>query len=230
MDTSSLMEVNSSFMSSSQILWSSIMSYLPRVAFAILVLVIGLILASLLGKLVTKIVKKLKLDKILTTIGLNDRLKAVNINFTISGLLGWIVKWFIIIAVLLTISGMLELTTVSVFLTEVLLYIPNVIVAVVILTIGLIVGNFVSELVGKSISTSDFVSPASAKALRVVTKWVIILFAVMAALSQLNIAPQLIQVLFTGIIMMFSLAGGIAFGLGGKDRAKEVLDSAFDRK
>lgn len=206
------------------------MSYLPRVAFAILVLVIGLILASLLGKLVTKIVKKLKLDKILTTIGLNDRLKAVNINFTISGLLGWIVKWFIIIAVLLTISGMLELTTVSVFLTEVLLYIPNVIVAVVILTIGLIVGNFVSELVGKSISTSDFVSPASAKALRVVTKWVIILFAVMAALSQLNIAPQLIQVLFTGIIMMFSLAGGIAFGLGGKDRAKEVLDSAFDRK
>jgi len=110
------------------------------------------------------------------------------------------------------------------------LYTPNVIVAVVILTIGLIVGNFVSELVGKSISTSDFVSPASAKALRVVTKWVIILFAVMAALSQLNIAPQLIQVLFTGIIMMFSLAGGIAFGLGGKDRAKEVLDSAFDRK
>ena len=229
MDTTSLLEVNSSFMSSSQILWGSMMNYLPKVAFAILVLIVGLILASLLGKLVTKIVKKIKLDKILTTIGLSDKLKEVGINFTISGLLGWVVKWFIMVAVLLTIAGMLELTTVSVFLTEVLLYIPNVIVAIVILTIGLIVGNFVSELVGKSISTSDFVSPASAKALRVVTKWVIILFAVMAALSQLNIAPQLIQVLFTGIIMMFSLAGGIAFGLGGKERAKDFLDSTLSK-
>ena len=229
MDTSSLLEVNSSFVSSSQILWGSIMNYLPRVVFAILVLVAGLIVASLLGKLVTKIVRKLKLDKILTTVGLSDKFKEANINFTISGLLGWVVKWFIIVAVLLTISGMLELTTVSVFLTEVLLYLPNVIVAIVILTIGLIVGNFVSELVGKSISTSDFVSPASARVLRAVTKWVIILFAVMAALSQLSIAPHLIQVLFTGIIMMFSLAGGIAFGLGGKDRAKEVLDNALDK-
>ncbi len=229
MNTESILEVNSSFMSSSQIIWNSMMSYLPKVAFAVLILVVGLILASLLGKLVTKIVKQLKLDKILTTIGLTNKLKEANINFTISGLLGWVVKWFIIIAVLLTISGMLELTTVSVFLTEVLLYIPNVVVAIVILTIGLIVGNFMSELVGKSIATSDFVSPASAKALRVVTKWAIILFASMAALSQLNIAPQLIQVLFTGIIMMFSLAGGIAFGLGGQNKAKEILDNTLDR-
>jgi len=230
MYTSSLMEVNNSFMSSTQMLWGSIMSYLPRLAFAILVLIIGLIVASFLGKLVTRIVKKLKVDKALATIGLSSKLREANIHFTISGLLGWVVKWFIIVAVLLTISGMLELTTVSVFLTEVLLYVPNVIVAIVILTIGLIVGNFISELVEKSIATSDFVSPASARALRAVAKWVIVFFAVMAALTQLNIGTQLIQILFTGIIMMFSLAGGIAFGLGGKERAREVLDNVLNKR
>lgn len=230
MYTSSLMEVNNSFMSSTQMLWGSIMSYLPRLAFAMLVLIIGLIAASFLGRLVTRVVKKLRVDRILTTIGLSAKLKESNIHLTISGLLGWVVKWFIIIAVLLTISGMLELTTVSVFLTEVLLYVPNVIVAIVILTIGLMVGNFISELVGKSIATSDFVSPSSAKALRAVTKWVIVLFAVMTALTQLNIGTQLIQILFTGIIMMLALAGGIAFGLGGKEQARDILNSALNKK
>ena len=224
------MEVNNSFMSSTQMLWNSMVSYLPRLAFAILVLVIGLILASFLGKLVTRIVKKLQVDKILTTTGLSSKLNEFNINFTISGLLGWVIKWFIIVAVLLTISGMLELTTVSVFLTEVLLYVPNVIVAIVILTIGLIVGNFFSELVGKSISTSDFVSPASVRVLKVITKWIIVLFAIMAALTQLSIGTQLIQILFTGIVMMVSLAGGIAFGLGGKERARDILNNFLNKK
>ena len=230
MYTSSLMEVNNSFMDSTQMLWGSIMNYLPRLAFAMLVLIIGLIAASFLGKVVTRIVKKLKVDKILTTIGLSAKLKEFNIRLTISGLLGWVVKWFIVVAVLLTISGMLELTTVSVFLTEVLLYVPNVVVAIVILTIGLMVGSFISELVGKSIATSDFVSPASAKTLRAVTKWVIVLFAVMTALTQLNIGTQLIQILFTGIIMMLALAGGIAFGLGGKEHARDILNSALSKK
>jgi len=230
MNAASLMEVNNSFMDSTQILWSGAMRYLPKVAFAILILVIGLILASLVGKLVTRVVKSLKIDKILTTTGISNKLRELNINITISSILGWVVKWFIIIAVLLTISGMLELPTVSVFLTEVLLYIPNVIVAIVILTIGLIVGNFMSELVGKSISTSDFISPASVKVLKVITKWVIVLFSIMAALAQLNIGAQLISILFTGIVMMFSLAGGIAFGFGGKERAKELLDNVLDKK
>jgi len=230
MNASNLMEVNTSFMSSTKIIWDSMMMYLPKIAFAILILVIGLILASLLGKLVTRIVRSLKVDKILTTMGLSNKLKESNINITISGVLGWIVKWFIIVAVLLTISGMLELTTVSVFLTEVLLYIPNVIVAVVILTIGLIMGNFISELVGKSIATSDFVSGSSVKVLRTVTKWIIIFFAVIAALAQLNIGEQLVQILFAGIVAMFSLAGGIAFGFGGKERAKELLDNVLDKK
>ena len=230
MDTTSLMEINTSFVNSTQLLWGELIGYLPKIALAIIVLIIGLIIASLLGKLVSKFAKKLKLDKILTTVGLSDKLKESDINLSISGLLSWLVKWFIIIAVLLTVSDMLTLTTVSSFLTQVLLYIPNVLVAVIILIIGLVVANFTSEVVEKSISTSDFISPASTKILKVITKWVIIFFAIIVALSQLNIAPELIQVLFTGIIMMFSLAGGIAFGLGGKEKAQEFLNNMLNNK
>ncbi len=229
MNTTTLLDVNHSFINSTQLLWNNLMNYLPKLAFAVLLLIIGLILASLLGKIITNITKKLKLDKILTTIGLKTKLEGIGIYLTLSGLLGWIVKWFVIIAVLLTISDILNLTTVSVFLTEVLLYIPNVLVAVIILIIGLVVGNFVSELVGKSINASDFVNPASARMLRITTKWLIIFFASMAALSQLDIAPGLIQSLFTGIIMMFSLAGGLAFGLGGKDKAREIINNLLER-
>ena len=230
MNTTNFTDINNAFMSSSQIIWNNIMSFLPTLLLAIVILVIGLVLASLLGNLVAKITRGLKVDKLLNTIGLTEKLKDAEVNFSLSGLFGWVVKWFIIIAVLLTVSNMLALDTVSDFLKQVLLYIPNVLVSIVILTIGLVVGNFTAELVEKTVKMSDFISNSSVRILRTVTKWVIVLFAIMAALTQLGIAPQLIQVFFTGVIMMFALAGGLAFGLGGQESARKVIDKIFNRQ
>ena len=229
MNVTNLSDINNTFMSSSQIIWNNIVNFLPTLVLAIVILVLGLLIASLLGSLITKITKGLKIDKLLNTVGLADKLKEADVNFSLSGLFGWIVKWFIIIAVLLTVANMLSLDAVSDFLKEVLLYIPNVLVAVVIITIGLVVGNFTAELVEKSVRMSDFISNTSIKTLRNITKWVIVLFAIMASLTQLGIAPQLIQVFFTGVVMMFALAGGLAFGLAGRDRAKDVIERIFDK-
>ncbi len=227
MNVANFSDINSTFMSSSQIIWNNIVNFLPTLILAIVVLVLGLLIASLLGSLITKITKGLKIDKLINTVGLADKLKEANVNFSLSGLFGWIVKWFIIIAVLLTVANMLSLDAVSDFLKQILLYIPNVLVAVVILTIGLVVGNFTAELVEKSVRMSDFINNTSIQTLKRITKWVIVLFAVMAALSQLGIAPQLIQIFFTGVVMMFALAGGLAFGLAGRDKAKEVIEKMF---
>lgn len=229
MNATSFSDLNNTFMSSSQIIWRNVMDFLPTLIIALIILVIGLIVASILGQITTKIVKSLKIDKILTTMGLTEKMREANIQLSISGVVGWIVKWFIIIATLLTVANILDLNMVSQFLGDVLGYIPSVLVAVIILTIGLVVANFVSELVEKSVSMSDFITTTSIRTLKTVTKWVIILFAVMAALSQLGIAPQLIQVFFTGIVMMFALAGGIAFGLGGKDKAREIIEKTFNK-
>lgn len=227
MNVANFSDINNAFMSSSQIIWHNIVDFLPTLILAIVVLVVGLLIASMLGSLITKITKSLKIDKLLNTVGLADKLKEEDVQFSLSGLFGWIVKWFIIIAVLLTVANMLSLDAVSDFLKEVLLYIPNVLVAVVILTIGLVVGNFTAELVEKSVRMSDFINNTSIQTLKRITKWVIVLFAVMAALSQLGIAPQLIQIFFTGVVMMFALAGGLAFGLAGRDKAKEVIERMF---
>ena len=227
MNVTNFSDINNAFMSSSQIIWHNIVDFLPTLILAIIVLVVGLLIASMLGSLITKITKGLKVDKLLNTVGLADKLKEADVKISLSGLFGWIVKWFIIIAVLLTVANMLSLDAVSDFLKEVLLYIPNVLVAVVILTIGLVVGNFTAELVEKSVRMSDFINNASIQTLKSITKWVIVLFAVMAALSQLGIAPQLIQIFFTGVVMMFALAGGLAFGLAGRDKAKEIIERMF---
>jgi small-conductance mechanosensitive channel len=104
-----------------------------------------------------------------------------------------------------------------------------VLVAIVIMTIGLVVANFVSELVEKSVAMSDFITTTSIRTLKTVAKWIIIVFAILAALSQLGVAPKLIQVFFTGVVMMFALAGGIAFGLGGKDKAREIIEKTFNK-
>ncbi len=229
MNTTSLANLNDTFVSSSQIIWNNVANFLPTLITAIIILIIGLIMASILGGLTTKIIKGLKIDRILTTVGLTEKMKEANIQLSISGVIGWVIKWFIIIVTLLMVSNILNLNMVSDFLKDVLGYIPNILAAIVILTIGLVVANFVSELVEKYVSMSDFVTNTSVKTLRTIAKWVIILFAVMAALTQLKIAPQLIQVFFTGIVMMFALAGGIAFGLGGKDKAKEVIEKISNK-
>ena len=223
-------DINNSLMDSSQKMWNGLVDYLPVLILTVVILVVGLVLAFVLGSLTTKIIKGLQVDKILSTFGIKEKLKKYDIDFSISGIFGWLVKWFIIFTTLFTVADILNLQNVSEFLSRILAYIPNVLVAVVILTLGLIVANFLAELVDKSISTTDFLNKTSVRVLKTVTKWIVILFSVMVALTELNIATQLIQIFFSGIVMMFSLAGGIAFGLGGKDKAKELVDRIFSEE
>ncbi len=230
MNTVKMADINNSLVDSSQKMWNGLVDYLPALVLTVVILVVGLVLAFVLGSLTTKIVKGLQVDKILSTFGIREKLKKYDIDFSISGIFGWLVKWFVIFTTLFTVADILDLQNVSEFLSRILAYIPNVLVAVVILTLGLIVANFLAELVDKSISTTDFLNKTSVRVLKAITKWIVILFSVMVALTELNIATQLIQIFFSGIVMMFSLAGGIAFGLGGKDKAKELVDKIFSEE
>jgi len=114
--------------------------------------------------------------------------------------------------------GLSEATTV---LNQVLFYIPNVIIAIVIGFVGLITSNLVSNLVRRSIKS---IGASSANTLAVVTKTIIVFFTTLVVLNQLGVAQDMIKILFTGIVGMLAIAGGLAFGLGGKDLAKQLLD------
>jgi hypothetical protein len=100
------------------------------------------------------------------------------------------------------------------------LYLPNVVVAVIILATVFIVGNLVYTIVKGSTRAAGVMS---ATLLATISKWAIITFGILASLIQLGIATSLVSTIFIGLVAMLSLAGGLAFGLGGKEEAQLIL-------
>ena len=223
-----LYHFNQVFISSFQGVWFKFIEFLPNLIAAILVLIIGLFLADFLGRFVSKVLTRLYVDRVVEKTGLKKNLEKLGFKITISRALGLLVVWFLYAVVLIGTAEILQLNQISQFLQAVVLYIPNVIVAVVILVVGIVVSNFISIAVKEASFAVKEASLAAkltaADLLSTLAKWAILVFSFMAALIQLKVAPELIQILFTGVVLMVALAGGIAFGLGGKDKAKELLD------
>lgn len=214
---------NEAILASLHNIWAKIVYFIPEFIGALLILIIGLIIAGGLGKLAKKLIHYTRVDKVVHKIGLAGKFENLGMQLSVSGIIGWIVKWFFIVVTLIAAVDILKLTQVTNFLEDVALYIPNVVVAVVILVIGLVIGQFAYQVVEKSTKASHL-TRASAHSLAAIAKWAIVIFSLMASLSQLKIASRLIEILFTGFVAMLALALGLAFGLGGRDKASKFLE------
>jgi hypothetical protein len=106
------------------------------------------------------------------------------------------------------------------------MYIPNVIVAVIIGFVGIVISNLSADVVRQS---SKSAGESASGSLAVFTRSTILFFTILIMLNQLGVAQDLIRIFFTGLIAMLAIAGGLAFGLGGKDHAREVLDELKKR-
>jgi len=208
-----------------QDVWFQVAGFLPQLVIAIIVIIIGLIVASGLEKLIERIVYHLKVDSLLRQIGVEGYLERGNVRLNAGHFLGQLVYWFFIFVFFLAASDILGLDALSSFLNEVVRYIPRVIVAVLILLVALVFANFVRGLVRSSVMGARL---HSAKTLGTIAWWGLVTFGFLAALMQLGVAVQIINTLITGLIAMLALAGGLAFGLGGKDHAKEWLGKMKD--
>jgi len=214
---------NDAVTASVQNLWNQVIAFVPNLVGALLVLIVGLILANVLSKLAHKLVMLTKVDSVVHKIDTARKMEEMGIKFSVSGLIAWLIKWFFIIVTLIAVVNILSLTEVTAFLNDVARYIPNVVVAVIILAVGMVVGQFVHDVVEKSTKASH-VTAHTAHSLSSIAKWAIILFSLMASLSQLQVARELIQIFFTGLVAMLALSFGLAFGLGGKEKAAHWLD------
>lgn len=200
-------------------LWGRVVSVLPDLIGAIVIVIFGLIVAPLLGGVVKKLIDVLKIDQLSQKVGVNDMFQGYSENFSISLLIGRLVKWFFVLAFTMAAAEVLGWDRVTLFLNEIIFYIPQVLVAVVILVLAIIAGKFFETIVVRSIQGSN--TPVDKpEILGVATRWSFVVFGILAALLQLGIAPSLIQILFAGLV--FALA--LAFGLGGRKKAEEVLD------
>jgi len=202
-------------------LWLQFAAFLPNLLAALIVFFVGWAIAVAGGRLVEKLLVVLRVNQAFEHFkGLKRGLERANLQLNIPLLIGEIVKWFLIIVTLLAATDILGLNGISAFLTAVLFYIPNVVVAALILIIAVILANFVYRTVEASVTAAGFGSGNIAAA---VSKWAIIIFAILAALTQLNVAVTLIQTFVTAFFAMIALAGGLALGLGGRDVATKWL-------
>jgi hypothetical protein len=207
-------------------LWIGFMEYIPRIIGALVVLIIGLIVAAGLDALVEKVFAVIKFDVFLEKLGLKPIFERAGIKLRGAYFLGKLVYWFVVVAFLLAVSDSLGLYALSGFLVSVLGYLPNIIAAVLILLASIVVGHFLRRIVTASVLSAKL---HAAHFLGTLVWWVVVVFGFLAALSQLNIAAVMVQTLVTGFIAMLALAGGLAFGLGGKDYANYLLNRLKDR-
>lgn len=201
-------------------LGEKLVNFIPVFLGALLVFLAGWIVAIALGKLVEQVLRTLRIDKAIEKMGYGNKLEEVGIGPGVSSIIGGIVKWFFILVFLMAATDILHLVEVTSFLNSIILYIPNVAVAVVILSVVFLLGNFVYGIVKGSTRAAGVMS---ATLLATISKWSIIIFGIFAALIQLGIAPSLVSTIFIGVVAMLALAGGLAFGLGGKEEAQIIL-------
>lgn len=204
------------------ILWGGVISFLPQLVVALIIIIFGWVIAVALGRLIMQIVAGLKLDMALEGLGAKELVGRAGFKLDSGAFLGGLVRWFFIVVFLMTAVDVLGLKEVTVFLRDiVLLYIPNVIVVTIILVAAAVLADVAQRLVRGSAQAAHLPSSAF---LGGITKWAIWVFALLAALYQLGIAGPFVQTLFTGFVAMVSIAGGLAFGLGGKDVAARFLE------
>lgn len=199
----------------------TLVAFLPNVIIAVIIFALGWAAGSVLGRTVAHLISVLRVDNALHKAGFDKLSEKAGIRISIAGFLGGIVKWLVIVAFTIASAEILGLTQVTQLLRDILVYIPQVIIAAVVLVMAALVGDFVARLVSHSARATGMKGQFAAQ----VAKWsIIIVGGIFPALTQLRIAQGLVEVLFTGVVFSLALALGLSFGLGGRDAAAKAIE------
>lgn len=197
---------------------SAFLSYVPQLAGALLILLIGFIVAKLVGAAFSGVLGKVGFDKLMGRAGVSSFLDRTRTGLTPSKVFGKVVFWFVFIITFTMFASALGVPQVSGFLNQMIGYIPRIFAALAILFLAALLANFLAALIRGTTGNEVFAK---------VGRYAVLVYAVFAALTQLGIAVQL-----TGNTLLIALAGvalavGIAFGWGGRDIARDLLSRAF---
>jgi small-conductance mechanosensitive channel len=203
-----------------QNLWHGFLVFIPVLLGAIIIFMIGWFISIGIGKLVSEVLKKLKFNQLFEKEDWRKVFKKAEIKVDASGFIGAIVKWVLIIVFLLVAVEILGLPHFADFLRSVLIYLPNVVVAALIFVVTVILVDIVEKLVRAAV---EGIKVGYGQVVSAIVKWSIWVFAILAILYQLGIARPFMEILFSGFVAMLVISLGLAFGLGGKDVAAEIL-------
>jgi hypothetical protein len=206
------------------------MQFTPKLVVAIVFFIIGWVLGTLIARAFEQVFEALKIDKVFQSIGADNFFRRAGMSLNTGHFIGQVAKWFVIIVFLLPSLNLVGLNEVAEFLKDdVLGYLPNVIIAALVLIIAAVVAEGVAGAVTASARTMNL---KSANLFGAVAKYSIWVFAFIIALGKLGL-NEYMQGLFYAIVGMIALAGALAFGLGAKDHASRFIsklsEEASDR-
>jgi len=215
------------FVESSQQFLNEIAITIPQILGALLVLLIGWLIAKGVKKLFIKLLLLVRFNFLTEKSGIDKFLKDGGVKLNASEIIGTLFYWIIMLIVIMATLNSLSLNSASILFNEIMLYIPNIIVAIVILILGIYLARMVSQIILTSLKN---MKDKTASFIGRLAYYSIIVLTVFVTISQLNIAPDIIgsafQLLFGGLC----LALGLAFGLGGKDKAAEIINDLFKKE
>ena len=197
-----------------------ILTFIPRLIGFLVILIVGLIIASLVSRAVTFLLRKVGFDRVSDRIGLTRFEQRMGVQLDSAGILGKVVYWFILLIFLVPAADALGLPAVSSVLNTLVAFLPNVFVAILVLFLGALAATVVADLVRGATASTNVGNP---NIFANIARWAIIGFAALIALEQLKIAPDLLNELFGGLVAAVALAVGLSFGLGGQETARKWL-------
>ncbi len=204
-----------------QNLWAGVVMFIPQLVVALVIVLVGWAIGMIIDKAVMKFFEMIKFDEALKKAGFENIVKKSGLRMNSGAFIGGIIKYFIIVVFLIAAFDVLGLSQVTAFLQQVVLgYLPQLIIAVLILLVGAVVGDVLGRVVTAGSSTAGL---TSSNLLGKVAKWAVWIFAILVSLSQMGIAGSFIQTLFTGFVVALSLALGLSFGLGGQEAAADAI-------
>jgi len=204
------------------------LNFLYKFIPALIIFIIGWLIAAVVGKIISEVLKRLKLDKFFEARGWKEAMEKAEIRITISEFIGALCKWALIIVFLaIAVELLVGSSGFSGFLYEsVIPWLGRLLVAIAIFIVVAIIANFAEKATHASLEKAK-IGFASLGASMV--KWAIWIFGIFTILTQLGIGKDLLLTLFQGLVALIAIAGGLAFGLGGKDLAAELLTSLKER-
>ncbi len=204
---------------------ASLAAFFPRILAAAVVFFVGLFVARFLKKIAAKALKTVRVSSLIENTPVEHFLKNADLS-TFDEVLGSVVYWIIMLLVLQTMVAILGLTPLTTLLDGVIGYLPDVFSAVLVLFIGVLLAGLVESLVKGAIRSLD---TGSGRVIGKVASYVVMVVAVLAAITELGIAYEFILVLFIGFVSALSLGAGLALGLGGKDLVGKILEEWYKR-
>lgn len=204
----------------------TLLAFLPALIGALILVAIGWWLASIIARVVEGLLNRVGFEHAAERTGISGFISRTGSGtMRASHVIALLVKWFIRLIFLELAAQALHLTAVTALLNSIVLFIPNLVVALIIVLVGVLAAQFVGRLLRGSLSQAGF---ANAGVLSTVAEYGIIALAVITALTQIGIASMIVTILFAGVVFGLALAAGLAFGLGGRDTAAEIWQQTYE--